>query len=452
MLVLTHNPFLLYVRFTAALDLIPFQLQFRDHNEYSDPSTEAYARLQEFNDEMNQKIWDPQYVMIGDYLELLNATFARKFSHAKKTDGYDDTFFCSFLVPCNCKPESADAGKPWQIWIANTMVGHQTIVTPEWFLPEVPEEDRDLVARYVNFLRATPADNFLRIMDALGSLNQTSNRDGFGGTQAELARILEIARDVANNMVILGGDVHAAYAFSVYDNNTFQEGVPVTVNLISSALTSASIGAAYDTIFSPIAPFIDVDALHAAMGEGNVNQVPGMRYSNIFKKGFFAVKVTPEKHVAEYFLFTEETMQTDYESAREESGGITASVDCVASLETRAGEKGSLDRSDECSAIEFDSARPSFWNLPVPIRDYPNYKPLINCDFRGCVYDEPTEGELCPASDICNTFISGVTRYRMFQEYGDGDTYVCLSICIFESNVQERKAEGYQCGDCPADI
>jgi hypothetical protein len=148
-------------------------------------------------------------------------------------------------------------------------------------------------------------------------------------------------------------------------------------------VTSDGIGAFQEGLFNDeISRVIGDVGLAINLAAELTNE--GLVYSNYQDKGFYAVSVTPEKHVAEYFLYTIETRGKDFETARAESGGLTAEYFCGVSLETRAGEKGSLDRSDTCSAISFTNERSALFDLPVPITPIPNTEALTDCDFTQC--------------------------------------------------------------------
>ena len=120
---------------------------------------------------------------------------------------------------------------------------------------------------------------------------------------------------------------------------------------------------------------------------------PGLKYYNLQYKGFFAVKATKTSHVAEFFVVTPETVLSNYSNARAaSSGGLVADFMCDAQLVTTAGEPGSLERGDACSVIEFDTARPAVWSLPVPTATTQSLETtaLTDCGHRQCEFDVAT--------------------------------------------------------------
>ena len=99
---------------------------------------------------------------------------------------------------------------------------------------------------------------------------------------------------------------------------------------------------------------------------------------------------TQDKHVAEYILLDANTRTTDFASAIQASGSITASFGCDVSFVTTAGEPGSLAMQDGCEAT-FASERPKAWSIPVPVSGGPSRCPgderLSACDYSACELD-----------------------------------------------------------------
>ncbi len=95
-----------------------------------------------------------------------------------------------------------------------------------------------------------------------------------------------------------------------------------------------------------------------------------------------------DTHTAEYILFEPEVILSDYDTAREDSGSITAAFTCGVSLVTRAEDAGSLDPQEDC-VITFDSARPLVWDIPVPLAgdgSLGSGKNLKECGFNACEF------------------------------------------------------------------
>jgi hypothetical protein len=129
------------------------------------------------------------------------------------------------------------------------------------------------------------------------------------------------------------------------------------------------------------------DAVYDIIEKADEVNNPGLKYSNIQFKGFFAAKVTKKKHVAEYFGFTEKITATSYDYAvLLNKDGITAPFFCDAQLTTTAGQPGSLKRSDNCSAIVFTKERPKAWDLQFPEADVGSLGTLKDCGYNQCIW------------------------------------------------------------------
>jgi hypothetical protein len=127
-----------------------------------------------------------------------------------------------------------------------------------------------------------------------------------------------------------------------------------------------------------------VDAYRYLLNASFADTMSGLKYFDLQYRGFFAAEVTHEKHVTEYFHFTDETSQQNYLEARAASGKIVADYICGTSMVSTASERGSLVPQDSCGAITFDSSRPAVWDLPVPIVDDMDGLPLADCGIFGC--------------------------------------------------------------------
>lgn len=157
----------------------------------------------------------------------------------------------------------------------------------------------------------------------------------------------------------------------------------MAVNLISPGVTSTGLGGAYLDAFSSVVDEVGLENIQTAIQNAAINQVPGLQFTNYFNRGFFAVSVTPETHTAEYFLFDDEVIQTDFETARSD-GSLTADFNCFVSLETKASEKGSLVPSESCGAITFQQARSSLFEIPFPQPSTESASIVSNCGMMGC--------------------------------------------------------------------
>ena len=106
----------------------------------------------------------------------------------------------------------------------------------------------------------------------------------------ERAAISEVAKNNANNPVILAGDVHDGWDWTTYEGGIVGPGKPVAVNLVCPGVTSPGWGSFTYGAFkgSPVEAVLGTDGVNTLFE--NVN--PGLVYGNVKDKGFVAVKMT----------------------------------------------------------------------------------------------------------------------------------------------------------------
>lgn len=224
---------------------------------------------------------------------------------------------------------------------------------------------------------------------------------------------MNIAKRYANNFIILGGDVHDSWAWSVHDKEgtclafclfstlcvrhstrakpfsfvffmSFHcaPGDPVAVNLIATGTTSPSPWAGrLEALLEDAKEALGGRAgLMDLLEEGFKECNSELKYANVANRGFYAVKASKEKHITEYLLFDNDILLTNFADARVASGKITADHICDGSLETFADSPGSLVPREECGFIEFLNERPAVFDLPVP----PDFHSYANSDYITC--------------------------------------------------------------------
>jgi hypothetical protein len=144
--------------------------------------------------------------------------------------------------------------------------------------------------------------------------------------------------------------------------------------------------------------FGDVEDLYDLLELAEETLNPGLVYYNNQYKGFFAVRVTKDSHVAENYVVTRDTTLAPYpadESTAESRTSLTVPYFCDAQLTTTAGERGSLERSNNCSAITFDETRPAAWDIPYPLSAGSSMSDLSvqlsNCGYDQCRFQVPEQ-------------------------------------------------------------
>lgn len=141
-----------------------------------DPRTTSYKLIQQTKEEDLAIRNSDECTIIGEYLQLLEDTFRT----------------------------SKAAGKPWQIYASSVMMGHYVLPDPSLWYLDVPKKffRRRVVKRFIKLAMRLPKRGLpLRVVSLLAQINLEWNLDDFSACHSERAKIMEIAKNVANNMV-----------------------------------------------------------------------------------------------------------------------------------------------------------------------------------------------------------------------------------------------------------
>ena len=189
---------------------------------------------------------------------------------------------------------SKDAGKTWQIWTGATVLAPQ--IPPSFLFcgEAVPTAFSANVQAYCDAVLKSAAGGFFRTAVAMEKYRQPWNRDDFGGFAVERAAISEVAKNNANNPVVLAGDVHDGWAWTTYEGGVIGPGEPVAVNLVCPGVTSPGWGAFTYGAFkgSPVEAALGTDGVYDMINTIFESVNPGLVYGNVQDKGFVAVKMT----------------------------------------------------------------------------------------------------------------------------------------------------------------
>lgn len=310
---------------------------------------------------------------------------------------------------------SKAAGKPWQIWAAATALGRAVKGNYKDMTSLVDEAAKAEVGDFVDDLYSSDGGVFVRALAAHSFTDTPWNNDDFSGFAIEQREILSILKENSNNAIVLAGDLHDSYAWTLYEDGAV-DGEPCAVNLVCQGVTSPGWGSTMYGLFNPLEDAVGgQDALYDTIEQLDEAANPGLKYFNIQFKGFYVVKATKETHVTEYFGIRPDIMKSNYATARKENNdGITAAHICDSHLTTTAGMPGSLDRDDSaCGTIKFASTRPALWELPVPENDDLEGVPtLSDCGMLECKSDAltaevstrepPTKAQTAGAGSLLN--------------------------------------------------
>lgn len=338
-----------------------FVQQYTNVRDYERPSTEAYRRLYEIKEELRDFAWRPEHHMIGPtYVQLLNDTFAA----------------------------SAAAGKPWQIWNANAVLGTNIRQDPKVIAASLEHLYQRVLARSWNAINY-PNSAEARRNRAMGEAEIYKNPTVFDGHALERSQILDIAKDVANNMITLSGGPHRSWGFQLNQDGELR-GTPVSINLVCSGVGNGGEEILSDPFFEGwVGALLGTQSLMRAQNQARINQIPNVKYAQLYYRGFIAAQATRTKHISEYIFIPESVSDMTFEEARADNDhGPTGRFFCDASFETRAADKGSFDRREECGAVQFDTERHPALSIPVPMLNLPplpQQDVLEDCGFKGCI-------------------------------------------------------------------
>jgi alkaline phosphatase D len=188
---------------------------------------------------------------------------------------------------------SKDAGIPWQVIGQQVIMGRKNIpqVADEEFAPEVRESLRN--SRYV-------------MLRERGQLGLPFNLDAWDGYPADRERVLQQFREHANNVVVLAGDTHSAWAFDLHDD----DGEAVAVEFGTPSVTSPG--------FENFMPLPEAQLVNAFMRNS-----PEMRYMRGLGRGWMEVDITREQ-VSTRFYYVSSVLEQTYQV--EQTDALTCAV------------------------------------------------------------------------------------------------------------------------------
>ena len=188
---------------------------------------------------------------------------------------------------------SKDAGIPWQVIGQQVIMGRKNI--PQVADEEFPVDVRDAVrsSRYA-------------MLRQRGQLGLPLNLDAWDGYPANRERVLQQFRAHANNVVVLAGDTHSAWAFDLHD----EDGDAIAVEFGTPSVTSPGF-----ENFMPLPEDQLVDAF--------MRNSPEMRYMRGRGRGWMELDITREQ-VATRFYYVSSILEKEYEV--EETAALTCAA------------------------------------------------------------------------------------------------------------------------------
>jgi len=131
------------------------------------------------------------------------------------------------------------------------------------------------------------------------------NADAWDGYQRERNQILKIFKESANNAVVLSGDSHDTWAFTLTENGDGATGAEVGINLGVTGVSSPGWGRGgyMPKLYTMGWPGKEGWDL---MGKAWSESTPGLKFADVRDNGFIAVKVTKTEHVANFIYLNDD--------------------------------------------------------------------------------------------------------------------------------------------------
>jgi alkaline phosphatase D len=171
-------------------------------------------------------------------------------------------------------------------------MGPQKAINLQSLADYAPANSAPFVKAYTNAILNDPGSFIFRAAVAMDLTDTPYNRDGFDGFAYERANLLNGFAKHTNNPIILGGDLHDSWAWTLYEAGNMS-GKPAAVNLGCPGVTSPGWGPLISGLFAPlVGPLGGQDNVYKLIADNFVGINTGLVFADIQKKGFVAVKAT----------------------------------------------------------------------------------------------------------------------------------------------------------------
>ena len=160
---------------------------------------------------------------------------------------------------------SVKSGRKWQVLVQQVVMG-SVLLPPTVSLDLDPEVEKLAASRMAGLLAATAA-------------GIPFNMDSWDGYPAARKRLLDSAREVEANLIVLSGDSHNAWAF---------EHPGAGVEFAGTSITSPGA--------ESYLPFVKATTLAKALVDAN----GALKWCDTSRRGYMAVELTPQKAACEW--------------------------------------------------------------------------------------------------------------------------------------------------------
>ena len=179
----------------------------------------------------------------------------------------------------------------------------------------VPAQFAPAIQGFTDAVLTDPSAFLLRIGVAMDVSGASYSPDSFDGFASEREILLDGFQEKANNPIVLSGDSHDSWAYTLYEKGTLEEGNPVAVNLGCPGVTSPGWNSLLGDVLTPLSEALGgaLD-VHKLASDTFVGRNSGTKYNEILRKGFVAVKATKVRSIGLY-EFLQTTMDCLHDAA-----------------------------------------------------------------------------------------------------------------------------------------
>ena len=154
-------------------------------------------------------------------------------------------------------------------------------------------ELKPIIQGFSDAVLANPASFLFRAAVAMDVTKTPYNHDEFNGFAYERAALIDGLVEKANNPIVLGGDSHDSWAWTLYKGGKM-DGEPAAVNLGCPGVTSPGWGSfVLADLLKPLEGVLGgVQGTMELIANTTVGRNKGLVYADVINKGFVAVKAT----------------------------------------------------------------------------------------------------------------------------------------------------------------
>lgn len=265
---------------------------------------------------------------------------------------------------------SKSANKPWQVYGSSVVVPDQLTAGNMYNLMDVFPADAATIKSVMDAVYPSAGGTYFRLMYALGVMGIGWNPDSWQvprcreryvlvpctlytaqpmhigrhsqGYRTEREKLYAIFKENTNNAVVLSGDVHDFFAYSMQDKS----GAKVGVNIVAGGVTSSGWGGVAGGLVAGFGT-----KAYNMFEAGWEKNDPLLKYAGAKDKGFWVMKVNSTHHIAESIMINdndEAALATSSGWAKTPYAATLAAHYCDVKLTTVAGQQGSLTKTKNC--------------------------------------------------------------------------------------------------------